>query len=185
MGVGTIRRLSQIGAGAGAQPGGAHRLRAAGELRDGDPARAFLHPLGDPGAGRAAGGAGVAGMRTSARLTDPGWPALSPVALSAACLAPVLWGMAGLALTLAFLVPVALAGAVLAPAAWAYRFGGSPPWSWLCGHYGCPWLWSWVLRSWIRWPRLCRHWLRSADECSNPRRPRVGHDRPPRGSDTQ
>jgi hypothetical protein len=102
-------------------------------------------------------------MRTSARLPDPVWPALSPVALSAACLAPVLWVVAGLALAGGFLVPLALAGAVLAPVARACRFGGGPSWSWLCGHYWCPWLWSWVCRTWVRWPRLCRHWLRSAD----------------------
>ncbi|HYT90249.1 MAG TPA: hypothetical protein VEL76_16195 [Gemmataceae bacterium] len=109
-------------------------------------------------------------------------PARGGCPVGAACLAPLLWVVAGLTLVLGLLLPLALTGAVLAtlalllaPVALACRGGGGPPRAWLYGHYWCPWLWSWTSRHWLRW----------ADEHSVPQRPRVGHDRFAGGSDTQ
>ena len=107
MGLRTNRHLSQIGVGARAKPGRAYRLRAAGQLRHGSPARAVLHPRRDPGAGVAAGSAGVVEMRASARFTDPDWPVRAALALILAWLGLIVWLVGGLALALVCLVPLA------------------------------------------------------------------------------
>ena len=98
---------------------------------------------------------------------DPALPALRPLVLILAALAPPVWGVAGLSLGLTLLVPrvVVLAllaplSLVLAPLVLACRSWPGWRWGWLCrpGWFLVPW--SWLCRCWLRWPWLCRSWLR-------------------------
>jgi hypothetical protein len=106
-------------------------------------------------------------VRSLSGSLDSAFPALYPLALILAAVAPAVWGVAGLALGLTLLVRgllvLALAAPlslVLAPLVLACR--SWPDWRW--SRLSRPaWLlepWSWLCRYWLRWPWLCWRWLR-------------------------
>jgi hypothetical protein len=104
-------------------------------------------------------------MRSLRGSPDPALPALHPLALILACVAAPVWGVAGLTLGLTFLVRGVLVLAlsavlslVLAPLVLACRSWPDWPWGWLCRPDWFLEPWSWLC--WLRWPWLCRSWLR-------------------------
>lgn len=90
-------------------------------------------------------------MRSLSGSPEPALPALHPLALILAAVAPAIWGVAGLALALTLLV--------LAPLVLVCRSWPDWRWGWLCRP---AWLlepWPWLCRCWLLWPWLCRRWL--------------------------
>jgi hypothetical protein len=101
-------------------------------------------------------------MRSLSGSPDPALPALHPLALILAALAPPVWGVAGLTLGLTLLVLALSAPLSLALAPLALACGSWPDWrwGWLCRPDWFLEPWSWLCRCWLRWPWLCWSWLR-------------------------
>jgi hypothetical protein len=101
-------------------------------------------------------------MRSLSGSPDPAFPARPALALILAGLAPLVWGVAGLAFGLTLLV-LALSAAlslVLAPLVLACRSWPGWRWGWLCRPDWFLEPSSWIFRCWLRWPWLCWSWLR-------------------------
>src|SRR5690349_2912768 len=103
------------------------------------------------------GAVGRAAMRSVSGSRDPGSPALPPLALILAALAPPVWGVAGLGLGLTLLVRGGLVlvlsaplGVVLAPLVLACRSWPGWRWDWLCRPDWFLGPWSWLYRCWLR-----------------------------------
>jgi hypothetical protein len=94
-------------------------------------------------------------MRESKRFAYLDWVVLLPLAVLLAGLAPVLWSLACLALTVAVLVPgmfmVLLWPGRMIPL-WPSTQGAREPW-WSLSPCG------WPCQSWLRWPWACWKWL--------------------------
>ena len=80
-------------------------------------------------------------------------------------LAPVVFAVAVLAVTVTFVIPVVLVLAILIPfvlflAPILHICRSWSGWSWVGSALWCPWLWSWLWQSWWQWPWLCWKWLR-------------------------
>jgi hypothetical protein len=106
-------------------------------------------------------------MRSLSGSSDPSLPALHPLALMLATIAPPVWGVAGLTLALTLLVPRVLVLAlsaplslVLAPLVLSCRSRPGWRWGWLCRPEWFREPWSWLCQCWLRWPWLCWMWLR-------------------------
>jgi len=96
-----------------------------------------------------------------------GFQVLSLLDLILVSLAPIVFTLGCLAVTLTFIVPLVLVLALLIPLAFflapiieVCRSWSGWSWSWLGSTFWCPWLWSWLWLSWLRWPWLCWKWLR-------------------------
>ncbi len=106
-------------------------------------------------------------MRNMSGSPEPVSPALHTQALILAALAPPVWGVAGLAVSLIFIVPAILVLAlsapmslVLAPLVLACRSWSNWRWGWLCLPDCFMEPWSWLCPYWLRWPWMCWSWLR-------------------------
>jgi hypothetical protein len=105
-------------------------------------------------------------MRSLSGSPDRALPAMHPLALILATLAPPVWGVGGLAFGLTLLIPGGLVltlaaplSLVLAPLVLACRSWAGWRWSWLCRPDGFLEPWSWLWRCWLHWPWLCWKWL--------------------------
>lgn len=123
---------------------------------------------------------GRAALRRRFAPRRPGLPVFSAPALLLTGVAPVVWPPACLAALVTIVAPLALVvtlwvalALALAPMLLAGRPWLGRCWLWLGGSYWCPGLWSWLFRSWLRWPWLCGRWLRSTNGVREP--PRLLH----------
>jgi hypothetical protein len=93
-------------------------------------------------------------MRGSKRFTNPDWVVLFPLAVLLVGLAPILWSLAFLALTVVVLVPgmlMVLLWPSLIPL-WPSKERARGLWRSLSPR-------GWPCQSWLRWPWACWKWL--------------------------